>query len=167
MRLTMLGSCLIQNKTPIAFHSRQLSETETKYSPIELELHGIVEACRKYHYYIYGKKVITIITDHKTLVSLVKSPISKITSHRLLRLRTKLLPYNLKVEYTPGKLMFLADTLSRAPLYSAVGSEIKFDKMVHNLSVEALDEPKSIEKLRCATARDPVLCKVLEYNRSG
>jgi len=39
--------------------------------------------------------------------------------------------------------------------------------MVNNLSVEVLDEPKSIEKLRCATARDPVLCKVLEYNRSG
>ena len=71
------------------------------------------------------------------------------------------------MDYTPGKLIFLADTLSRAPLNSAVESEIKFDKMVHNLSVEALDEPKSIEKLRCATARDPVLCKVLEYNRSG
>ena len=52
-----LGSCLIQNKAPIAFHSRQLSETEAKYSPIELELLGIVEACRKYHYYIYGKKL--------------------------------------------------------------------------------------------------------------
>jgi len=110
-----LGCCLMQRDKPVAFASRGLTETETQYPPIAKECLGIVFACKKFHYFIYGKEV-KIITDSKPLVSLSDKPLAKISSSQLLRLRTQVLDYDLKVSYRPGKFMHTPDTLSRAPI---------------------------------------------------
>ena len=61
---TGLGSCLIQNGNPIAYSSRALTDSEQRYAQIEKEMAAIVNACKKFHCYIFGKEV-TVYTDHK------------------------------------------------------------------------------------------------------
>lgn len=74
---------------------------------------AIVFACKKFRYLIYGQNSVKIHSDHQPLVSMMKKDIHKIPNNRLRRLRVKLLIYNVNVEYLPGKLMYVADFLSR------------------------------------------------------
>ncbi|XP_050528243.1 uncharacterized protein K02A2.6-like [Daktulosphaira vitifoliae] len=64
-----IGCCLLQNKSPVCFLSRSLTETEKEYAQIEKELLSITYACKKLHEYIYGNNNIVIYTDHQPLVT--------------------------------------------------------------------------------------------------
>lgn len=68
-----LGAVLIQNNKPIAYASRSLSDCETRYAQIEKELLAVVFAVEHFHYYVYGRSV-TVETDHKPLLSIIKKP---------------------------------------------------------------------------------------------
>jgi len=48
---TGLGSCLMQDGLPVAYASRDLTDTEQRWAQIEKELMAIVFACEKFHYY--------------------------------------------------------------------------------------------------------------------
>ena len=91
-----------------------MTETETNYAQIEKELLAICYACRKFHQYILGKTV-NVQTDHRPLESIFRKPLG-VTPPRLQRMLLRLQQYDLDVGYVPGKLMFIADTLSRTPL---------------------------------------------------
>jgi len=106
-----LGCCLFQNKIPIHFTSRSLSETETYYAQIEKEMLAITFACSKFHYLIYGQSSVKVFTDHKPLVSIMGKEIHKISNNRLRRLLIKIIIYDLSVNYLPVKQMYVADTL--------------------------------------------------------
>ena len=60
------------NLHPISYASKTLSEMESNYSNIERELLGIVFAVTHFKHFTYGRPV-TIITNHKLLVSLFKN----------------------------------------------------------------------------------------------
>lgn len=107
-----LGTCLMQNGRPIAFASRSLSDVEKRYAQIEKEFLAITFSCKRFHQYIYGREII-IKNDHKPLVSIMNKDIHKIPSSKLQRMRIRLLNYNIKLEYIPGKYLILADFLSR------------------------------------------------------
>ena len=62
-----LGAVLLQDKQPVAFASRALTETQTRYAQIERELLAVLYGCEKFHHYIYGRTV-TIKTDNKPLL---------------------------------------------------------------------------------------------------
>ena len=74
----------IPSDKPIAYASRTLNETETKYSTIEKELLAIVWACKYFRPYLFGRKFY-IYTDHRPLVWLfnLKEPNSKLVRWRL------------------------------------------------------------------------------------
>lgn len=110
-----LGAVLLQEGRPIEYASRTLTETQVRYAQIEKEMLAIVFACEKFHQYIYGKQRVLIESDHKPLESIFKKSLDSIPA-RLQRMILKLQGYDLYVTYKPGKLMFLPDTLSRAPL---------------------------------------------------
>ena len=107
-----LGAILSQgvpgSDKPVAYASRTLNDTETRYSTIEKELLGIVWAVGYFRPYIYGTKF-TIMTDHKPLKWLfsLKEPNSK-----LMRWRMKLEEYDYTIEYKKGSNNN-ADALSR------------------------------------------------------
>ena len=68
-----LGAILTQTTTPghddskvIAYASRSLTDTESKYSQIEREALAIVFGIEHFHLYLYGHEF-TLITDHKPL----------------------------------------------------------------------------------------------------
>lgn len=46
----------MQGGQPVAFTSRALTEAETRYAHIEIELLAIVFACNKFDAYIYGRE---------------------------------------------------------------------------------------------------------------
>lgn len=104
-----------ENGHPVAYASRTLSKTEQKWAQIEKELLAIVFACRRFHYFLYGREFV-VESDHKPLETLVKRDIDDVTA-RLQRMFMSLLKYpGITVVYKPGKEMLVADCLSRAQL---------------------------------------------------
>ena len=63
---TGLGAVLMQKGQPIAFASRALTDTETRYAQIEKELLAIVWSTDKFNQYILGREVVHIESDHET-----------------------------------------------------------------------------------------------------
>ena len=118
-----LGACIIQDRQPIAFASKSLMDTETRYANIERELLAIVYGCEKFHTYLYGRTFI-VETDHKPLEMISLKNLT-VAPARLQRMLLCLQQYDLIITYRPGKEMLLADALSHLP--SRTNTEIKLD----------------------------------------
>lgn len=52
---TGLGAVLLQNEQPVAFVSRALTDTETRWAQIEKECLVIVFSVEKFEHYVYGR----------------------------------------------------------------------------------------------------------------
>ena len=61
-----LGACLLQDGQPIAYASKSLTDTETRYANIERELLAIVFACQRFNTYVLGRPF-TVESNHKPL----------------------------------------------------------------------------------------------------
>ena len=153
-----LGACLLQEEQPVHYASRSLTDAETRYSQIEKEMLAICFAVKKFHQYIYGKPV-DVQSDHRPLEQIFRKPLAK-SSPRLQRMQLSLQHYDLNVRYVPGKLMYMADTLSRAYLSDDEHdpeAEEDLDVLIHALVKDMpVSEPKK-DKLREATEQDPDL----------
>ena len=95
----------------IAYASNTFSQTGSNYSNIECELLGVVFSCLHFKHFAYGHKV-TLITDHKPLLSLFKKTLGS-SSPRLARMLLQILDFDLDVIYQPGSQMHLSDAISR------------------------------------------------------
>jgi len=122
---TGLVAVLTQNGQPLAFASRALSDTKTRYTQIEKELLSVVFRLEKFHQYPYGRNV-TVQTDNKPLEAIVKKPLH-MAPKRLQRLLLRLLVYDVNLTYRCGRQLQLADTLNRAylPLTDATSFEME------------------------------------------
>ena len=99
----------------VAFASRFLNNTEERYSINELELLGVVCAIEYFKYYLFGKNF-TVLTDHRALLSVLKSHRSKKPyKSRLTRWIDRLLPFDFNIEHIPGTRMGLVDYISSQP----------------------------------------------------
>ena len=103
----------------VAFASRFLNSNEERYSIDELELLGVVWAIEYFKYYLFGKNF-TVLTDHRALLSVLKSttfnhPSNKSYNSRLTRWIDRLLPFDFNIEHIPGTRMGLVDSISRQP----------------------------------------------------
>lgn len=110
-----LGVALLQEGRPVEFSSMTLSSCQVRYAQIEKEMLAIVFACERFHQYIFGRRDVTVQSDHKPLEAIFKKPLAAVPA-RLQRMLLRVQKYDFKVIYTPGKYMYIADTLSRAPL---------------------------------------------------
>jgi hypothetical protein len=61
-----IGSVIQQNGHPLAFYSRKLTDAQTRYTVIELELLAIVETLQEYRTILLSH-IIKIYMDHKNL----------------------------------------------------------------------------------------------------
>lgn len=82
---------------------------------------------------VYEDKNITIQTDHAPLVVIMKKPIINIQINILRLLRLEFLLYNLKIQYLPGKYMFVAGFLSRCRVKTQEMFDQTMLEMVHTL----------------------------------
>ena len=112
---TGLGAALLQDEQPVAFASRTLTPTERGYAQIEKECLAIVFACERFNQYIYGRDSVHIQSDHKPLEAIFRKPLTA-APKRLQGMLLRLQKFSLDVRYMKGTEMYLADTLSRAPL---------------------------------------------------
>lgn len=129
-----LGCCLLQDERPVFFASRSLSGAEKNYAVIEKELLAIIFSTSKFHQFIYGRKV-CVLTDHKPLVNLLNvKNVGDIASLRLQQMKIELLRYEITARYVPGKLMHVADLLSRSYVKEAIDENNWISEMVHSIS---------------------------------
>lgn len=107
---------------PVYFCSKSLSQTERMYAQIEKEALAVTWCCERLHQFLVGK-LFTIRTDHKPLESCLGTKAIADLSPRLQRFRMRLVRFNYKISFVPGKEIFTADVLSRAPLAIGSGDE--------------------------------------------
>ncbi|CAG9089362.1 unnamed protein product [Plutella xylostella] len=164
-----LGAVLLQGGRPVEFASLTLTDTQTRYAQIEKEMLAIVFACERFHQYIYGRSDITVQSDHKPLEALFKKSLISVPA-RIQRMMLRIQCYTINVVYTPGKYMYIADTLSRAPTTDVmvdrgVSEEVEAQTCFMISSVPYSDS--KLELIRRHTALDED-CKVLiEYIMKG
>lgn len=163
-----LGCCLMQNGKPVSYASRSLSSAERNFSQIEKELLSVVWATKKFHYFIYGRKC-TVLNDHKPLETLLKKGIHEIPSTRLQRLKLKLLKYDIEYKYLKGKLMHVADLLSRSFLNETESDETYMYEVVHCIGqasyLHCTEEQK--QELISETVKDDELMQLTDFNKNG
>ena len=161
-----VGAVLIQEGKPVAYGSRALTSSQQNYAQIEKETLAVVYGCEKFHQYIFGRTV-HVETDHKPLQSIFSKPLHK-APMRLQRLLLTVQKYDLKVQYKPGKLMFMADHLSRSFLPETKETLIP-DVEVNSISPATylpLSQERYLE-LQQKTASDEVLQMLRETVQKG
>ena len=132
-----IGAVLLQETNgewmPVVHNSRYMTTAEKNYAQIEKEQLGVVFACERFH--IYGHKVI-VETDHQPLIAISKKQLCH-APPRLQRLLLRIQKYDLMLEYMPGKLLVVADTLSRSFSSKEVASTTDSQVHIHVCTVKS------------------------------
>ena len=162
--LRRLGAALLQDQGPIAYASKSLTETESRYSNIEREMLGIVFGLERFHHYVYGRQVL-VETDHKPLEAIVQKNLAN-APPRLSRMLLRLQRYDTEVKYVPGKEIPLADALSRITP-SAAGDIKGLDISVHEMQAMLSATPTCIESIKQETSRNPEMSALREVICNG
>ena len=149
----------------VAYASRALTDTESRYSQTEREALGIVWACERLHLYVYGAPF-TVVTDHKPLLPLFNSPRSKLPV-RIERWMLRLQPYNMTVVYRPGATN-PADYLSRHPLTPANESNRNVtEDYVHYVKDNAIPMALTEAEIKDAANQDDTIQHLKQVIQSG
>ncbi|KAG5894930.1 hypothetical protein JTB14_008889 [Gonioctena quinquepunctata] len=170
-----LGACLIQTSEGkneiVAYASRLLSDTEKRYAQIEREALALTWAADKFSEYITGI-LILLQTDHRPLIQVLQTkPIDELTP-RLQRFRIRLMRYDYKIYYSPGKDLVVADALSRnfsadqaKPSENELASEVEAHV---RLVVQSLQvKPLFLEEIKVEQAKDAILSKIKDFSHTG
>ncbi|KAK3731887.1 hypothetical protein QZH41_008989 [Actinostola sp. cb2023] len=149
-----LGATLLQDKGPVEYRSKLLTETESRYSNIEREMLAVVHGLEKFHCYAYGRPVV-VETDHKPLEAIFKKHLAS-SPPRIARMMLRIQKYDVDIKYVPGKDIPLADALSR--LNPCHGDEISgLDVTLHELHMHLNTSPTRVKQIQEETAKDTTL----------
>ena len=159
-----LGAALLQQHgddwLPVAYAARSMTISETRYAQIEKECLGIVFACERFDGYIFGLKSVQLETDHKPLIPMSKKDLNNL-SPRIQRLMLRLQRYDFIMTWTPGKHLYLADTLSRSNSQDQVSTtESDVDAQVNMVYTALPASRKQLERIVLETDKDPILSTV-------
>ena len=161
-----LGAALMQGGQPVAYASRALTDTETRYAQIEKELLAIVFACDRFDPYIYGRDLVSVESDHQPLEAIMKKPLND-APKRLQRMLLRLQKYPVCVHYKRGSQMYLADTLSRAYLPHQE-STVEVKELEYISHAESLAwASDDLQRLKQASAQDVALQELSQVIRQG
>ena len=158
-----LGAALLQQGQPVAFASRALTDTETRYAQIEKEMLSVVFALHKFDQYACGRRV-TIENDHKPLEAIARKPLHD-APKRIQGMLLNIQKYDTVFSYKPGPQMYLADTLSRAFLTSSANTQGEFER-INTLKAISLSKGRQ-EQIKRDTERDDVLQRLKEVIQRG
>ena len=166
-----LGAILAQKQSDVgqfkvvAYASRALSDTETRYSQTEKEALAIVWGCEKFHTYLYGT-TFDLITDHKPLELIFNNPNSKPPA-RIERWGLRLQEYSFNVKYRPGACN-PADFMSRHPWEPSANEEQKLtEQYVNFLTTHAVPKAMNLQEIIEETNQDETLQTVKKLIQSG
>ena len=168
-----LGAVLLQKHgcdwAPMAYAARSMTESEERYAQIEKECLGLVFGCEKFHSYIYGLQNVEAETDHKPLITIAKKNLVDMTP-RIQRLMMKLQRYDLRLSFTPGKFLIMADALSRArytQMHTDTETEQDVDLHVNMVLSNLPVSDVQWTNICVETKKDPILKRVMKYLHEG
>ena len=162
-----VGASLIQEGRPVAFASKALTSTQQAYAQIEKEAYAILFGCERFSDYIIGREVV-VQSDHKPLETIVKKPLHK-APPRLQRMLIQLQRYpGIRVVYTRGKDLYLADTLSRPHPHQVHNKEDMREKAIAVHTIAAIPMSSAIlETVEKATEMDNSLVELTRFVLNG
>ena len=147
------GDCLLQDRKPVYFASKALTDVLKGYVAIELELLAVAWAKEKFHHFLYASHFI-LDTDQKPLEAILSKSINQATP-RLQRILIRTFPYHFTVQYIPGLKNQLADFLSR--LFGQKDN-IKLPKLhAYQIIDQLCARSGSLNQIRIATQEDDEL----------
>lgn len=152
---------------PIACFSRTLSSAERNYAQLDKEGLAVIFGLKKCHQFVYGRHL-TIITDHKPLITLLGEHklVPQMVSPRIQRWALTLASYDYTIKFRPGRDIPEADALSRLPLDCIHEAAPTPGETV--LFMECLNStPVTASNIRQWTKRDIILSRVLHMVKSG
>ena len=143
-KLIECGSCTINDST------------KRNFSVSELELAAVEMALRKMRLMTVANENIIVKTDHLPLLGILKKPLEKIETKRLMKLAEKLQDYSFKLEYIEGSRNDVADAFSRNPIKQPDETELNIDNrlMVNLVSEFRGHDMCSMSELKEMAARD-------------
>jgi hypothetical protein len=165
-----LGGILLQvnkrqEKQVIAYASKALSPTESRYSQTEREALAIVWGCEQFRMYLLGTPF-TVWTDHKPLVHIFNKPTASL-SVRLERWLIRMQPFQATINYITGPENG-ADYLSRHPNTKNRCEAIKSTELyVHFIAQNARPIALSSEELENETGKDKECHMIKEALKTG
>ena len=145
--------------------SRFITEAESRYSMVELELLGAVWAMKKCKMYLAGLQHFNLITDHLPLRSILdKKTLDQIETPRILRLKMALTPYNFSTEWKEGKKNAIPDALSRSPCQAADEEDEQYEQELKRFSGDVtMVASIAIEREGDFGYGDPILKDIMEH----
>ena len=154
----------------MSYASRALTDTERRYAQIEKQLLAFVWSCKKFDQYIYGRDIVHIESDHEPLHAVFNKSIHQ-SPKRLQRMRMALQNYSLDIKYKKGRLMLIADALSRAYRRTTDAAEHDSSEVRSLQEVNHEDgisvAPERMLQFKKVTETDPELEKLVEIIHSG
>lgn len=185
-RLYGLGYVLLQDHGGgrtrlVQCGSRFLTDAETRYATIELELQAVVWAMSKCKYYLAGLQHFSLVTDHRPLVPILNSySLDAIENPRLQRLKEKISPYIFTASWRAGKELCIPDALSRSPVSQPTSEDVTCGaenslsvRCLTLRAVESVAEPTAshedlaLEDLRRTARQDTSYQELLQAVKSG
>ena len=169
-----LGAVLLQKHSeewkPVAFVSRTLTETEQRYAQIEKEALAVTWACERFEDYLLGIPFL-IETDHKPLVPLLGNKSLDDLPPRILCFRLRLMRYTYVIMHSPGRSLFTANTLSRAPVSQPLTMDKELQDVTDafvNIVMQNLPiSEKRLEEIQQHQTRDPICTQLKAYCKDG
>ncbi|CAB3983185.1 retrotransposon-like family member retr-1 [Paramuricea clavata] len=116
-------------------------------------MYAIIFGCKKFHHYIYERRI-RVETDHKPLIPISKKPLHA-APPRIQRMLVQLQKYDVDLVYVPGKLIPVADTLSRNCLSDTCPDvmssvNVRVHAVLSNLQIS----DRRIQNIKFETGRD-------------
>eukprot|EP00795_Rhopilema_esculentum_P016076 gene16076-7425_t len=155
----------------IRYDSRPTTDTESRYSQIEIESAALAFAMQRNHIYLHGLQNFIASTDHKPLLPLYNQYKAELPA-RILRDKLKLQDYSYTLIHKPGKTN-PADYLSRhlvvlADVCTVTKKSIEEDMLYVDAVVRA-NLPKAVTKEHTlkATLEDETLTVLKEMISQG
>lgn len=132
-RLYGIGFALLQKHGEkwrlIQCGSRFLTDAETRYATIELELVAAVWGMQKCRLYLLGLQSFDLVLDHKPLLPILNAyTLDAVQNPRLQRLKEKISGYSFKAVWKKGKEHAIPDALSRSPVDKPDKYDLDFNK---------------------------------------
>jgi hypothetical protein len=140
------GAVLHQTASPLAYFSKPFTARHLKLAAYERELIGLVQAVRHWRPYLWGLHF-RVRTNHYSLKFLLDQRLSTVPQHQWIN---KLFDFDFSVEYRPGRLNTVADTLSRRDAEEvALSSAVEAGATLYILSGASF---ALLDAIRAATA---------------